>query len=149
MESNPGYKGDIELYIKNGTIKSNNSNVIYEYTTNNTNTKVKDINITGGTFTSDAKKDVFNLSDSFKTNHPKFISGGTYSSDPSNYLKSGYSSSKNNSLYEVTSSTMSVFGSNSENSSNTPMIIFITIIVIISGIIIYLNRNKILNILKK
>lgn len=144
IESNSNYKGDIELYIKNGTIKSKNSNVIYEYTVNNTSTKVKNINLTGGTYTSDAGKDVFLLSDSFKNTHPEFIAGGTYSSNPDTYLKNGYSTSKNeNSFYEVTQSTMQVFKS-VEESNNTPSKILITIIItlIIISLFIYLNRKK-------
>ena len=106
IESNPGYKGDIELNIKNGTIESKHSNVIYEYTVNNTSTKVKHINIIGGTFLSN-NKETFLLSNSFKNTHQKFISGGKFSSNPSNYLKDGYTASKDeNSLYEIISNTM-------------------------------------------
>lgn len=146
IESNPGYAGNIELNIKNGLFKSKNSNVIYEYVTNNGTTEVKNINITGGSYISDSGKDVFLLSDSLKNNQLKFISGGTYSSDPSSYLKNGYSVSKNeNSLYEVTVSTMQVFKANNENSSNIFIPIIFIIILIISMIIAYLNRKKILD----
>lgn len=149
IESNPNYKGDIELNIKDGTIESENSNVIYEYTVNNSTTEVKNINITGGTFISNSKKEVFSLSDSFKTNHQKFISGGTYSSNPTNYLKNGYSISENeDSLYEVVSGTISVFGLNSKSKSNFPIIFITTTSIIILGIVVYLNRNKIFNLLK-
>lgn len=144
IESNPGYKGNIELNIKNGTIKSKNSNVIYEYTVNNTNTKVKNIDLSGGTYTSDAEKSVFSLSDSFKNTHPDFISGGTYSSDPTNYLKSGYSTSKNNdSMYEVIHNTMSTFKTNNTNNNNPSYIIIITLSIVVIGIVIYINRKKI------
>ena len=149
IESNPNYKGDIELNIKDGTIESENSNVIYEYTVNNSTTEVKNINITGGTFISNSKKEVFSLSDSFKTNHQGFISGGKYSSNPTNYLKNGYSVSENeDSLYEVVSGTISVFGLNSKSKSNFPIIFITTTSIIILGIVIYLNRNKIFNLLK-
>jgi len=149
IESNSNYKGNIELNIKNGNIKSKNSNVIYEYTVNNTNTKVKDINISGGTFTSDAGKSVFSLSNSFKNNHPQFISGGTYSSNPSTYLKSGYSVEENdNSLYQVISNTISTFNQKEENKNN-PLILILTISTLpIVAIITYLNRNKIFSSLK-
>lgn len=150
IESNPSYIGNIKLNIKNGTIQSNNSNVIYEYTVNNSKTKVNSINITGGTYISKAEKSVFLLSNNFKNTHKGFISGGTYSSDPITYLKSGYTTSKNeNSLYEVISSTMSVF-KDSNTVINNPISIFVVISsLIILGIIIYLNRNKILSLIRK
>lgn len=150
IESNPAYIGNIELNIKKGTITSKNSNVIYEYTVNNSSTQVKSINLTGGTYTSNAGKQVLSLSDSFKSIHQNFISGGTYSSDPTSYLKNGYTISKNNnSLYEVIANTMSVFSPNEENNNNyfTPIITIITLIII--GITTYLNRKKILNFIKK
>lgn len=141
IESNSKYAGDIELYIKNGTINSKNSNVIYEYTTKNTESKVKNISITGGKFVSDANKNVFLLSNSFVNKHLNFISGGSFSSDPENYLKSGYSTSKKENLYTVVSSTMSVFSFGSQN-SNTSLFI-IPILIIILGVTIYIYRNKI------
>lgn len=144
IESNSGYKGNIELYIKNGTIKSENSNVIYEYTVNNSPTQVKKIDITGGTYISNAEKAVFSLSNSFKNTHQGFISGGTYSSNPTEYLKSGYSASKNNnSLYEVTASTILTFASNDTDNNSSFTWIIVIIAVIILGIIAYVNRNKI------
>lgn len=48
---------------------------MYEY---GNNTKVSSINISGGKFKSEASKDVFNLSNSFKTKHNRFISGGSF-----------------------------------------------------------------------
>ena len=143
IESNSGYKGDIKLNISGGTFKSEHSNVIYEYVVNNTNTKVKNIDISGGSFISNVNKPVFRLSDSFKDNHPKFITGGKYSSDPSNYLESSYSTSLENDMYEVTTSTISVFAFNNQKNNN-----FIVSIIIIIGlcIIVYLNRDKILKI---
>lgn len=150
IESNKGYKGDIELYIKDGDIKSKNSYVIYEYVVNNTQTKVKNIDITGGTFISEKDKDVISVSDSFKTNHPNFISGGSYSSNPTNYLKSGYSTSLNDkSLYEVTKSTISVFGNKNENRNNSIPIFPIIGSIIVLGITLYLSRKKIFNFISK
>lgn len=146
IESNPGYAGNIELYIKDGTIESTNSNVVYEYTTSNSSTQVENINISGGTFTSKASKPVFSLSDSFKSNHPSFISGGVFTSDPSSFLKSGYSVSlEQNSLYSVISSTISVFNLTGENSNATFSFILIIALIIILGIVAYFNRTKILD----
>ena len=145
IESNKGYTGDIELKIKNGTIKSNHSYVIYEYTTNNTNTKVKNINLSGGTYTSDANKNVFLLSTSLKNTHPEFISGGTYSSDPSEYLENGYTTTKDNSLYKVLQNTISVFKENNQNNNIFPIIITILFISIIPITIILLSKRKTIN----
>lgn len=141
LESNPGYSGNIELNIKKGNIESNYSNVIYEYVVNNTSTKVKSINLTGGTYTSKANKNVFSLSDSFKSTHPSFISGGTYSSNPSSYLKSGYTVNETNSKYEVISSTISVFGEK-ETNTNTTTILLIIIPVIILSFLTYKKLKK-------
>lgn len=150
IESNSGYAGNIELYIKNGTIESKNSYVIYEYTVSNAQTQVSNIGLTGGTYTSKAAKDVFALSDSFKNTHKGFISGGTYSSNPTSYLKSGYSVSKNsNSLYEVVGNTMNVFNDNEESTTRPFSIILIVILIGISGTIIYLNRDKMLDLIKQ
>lgn len=141
IESNASYKGNIELTIKNGTINSKNSNVIYEYTVNNTDTKVKDISISGGTFTSDIGKDVFELSNSLKETHPHFITGGEYSSDVSTFVASSHEIVKNGSLYEVASSTMGVFAAKNDN-NNVPLLSIIIPLIIVF-IIIYLNRKKI------
>lgn len=149
IESNPGYAGNIELYIKNGTITSKNSNVIYEYTNSNNSTEIKNIALSGGTYKSEANKNVFVLSDSFKNTHNKFISGGTYSSDPTNYLKNGYNVSKNsNSMYEVTISTMKVFAENNITTNSSISLITIGTLIII-GIITYINRKKLFTLIKK
>lgn len=148
IESNPGYKGNIELNIKNGNIKSKKSNVIYEYVVNGADTRVKSINLSGGNYISDVKKDVFRLSDSFKTNHPNFISGGSYSSDPTSFLKTNYSASKNkDNLYEVTASTMLTFSQDDNN--NSMLSIIVTISLIILSVIVYLKREKIISLIKK
>jgi len=149
IESNKGYAGNIELSIKNGNLTSNNSYVIYEYTTNNSQTQVKKIELKGGTYTSKAGKDALVFSDNFKSSNSDFITGGLYSSNPTNYLKNGYSATKNsNNFYEVTLSTINVFKEFNNNKSYTPIIITI-ICLLILGTILYLNRTRILNLLKK
>lgn len=145
IESNPGYSGDIELNIKNGTFTSKNSHVIYEYTINNNNTAVKNIDISGGTFISKSNNTVFLLSNSLKNINTKFISGGTYSSDPKDYLKSGYTATLNNDMYKVTNSTISTFLDNNDNSNSALKITTILSLLIILGLIIYFNRNYIFN----
>lgn len=146
IESNPGYFGQIELDIKDGNISSSNSYAIYEYTTSTSGTNVSDINLKGGTYSS--KKDNFNLSDSFKGSHPTFISGGTFTSDPTPYLLSGYDASKDGDVYEVTTSTMSVFGEASGDNSNFPWGLTIGIIsLIIVSFIGFIKRDKIFDFL--
>lgn len=132
IESNDNYAGDIIIDIKNGNFISKNSNVIYEY---GNNTKVSSINISGGFFKSEAGKDVFNLSNSFKTKHNKFISGGNFSSNPSNYLKGGYSVDENYQVLQVSG--------NIEKTNNISLfsIMFLLIMFFIS-IIIYIIRKK-------
>jgi len=149
IESNNSYKGDIELYIKSGKIESKNSNVIYEYTINNINTKVKNISISGASYIANSQKDVFSLSDSFKNKHTGFISGGKFSSDPTNYLKNGYKAVKNDSLYEVVLNTIDTFSEQKNNDNNPVISIILTIFLIILAIIIFLKRNMILSILKR
>ena len=146
IESNNGYKGNIEINIDSGNITSKHSNVIYEYTAKGSNTQIKNINISGGTYISEAKKNVFSLSDSFINNNPKFITGGNFSCEPSNYLENGYSANLNSKdLYEVTLSTMQVFANkNSSNNNYFNIFLIIIPITIISYIIYkYLNKKKV------
>ena len=149
IESNNGYAGNIKIDINSGEFKSENSNTIYEYIGRGTETQVKELNISGGTFLSN-NKDVFRISNSLKNTHNTFISGGSYSSDPSEYLKTGYTSALDNNMYKVVKSTMKEvngFGSNSSN-KGIGKIIFISLTVIVLSFIAYLNRKKILNIFK-
>ena len=55
------------------------------------------VNISGGIFTSQNNKAVayYKQSDEYKLENEKFITGGTFSSDPSAYVASGYYSAKN------------------------------------------------------
>jgi len=90
------------------------------------------------------------LSQSFKNTHPHFISGGKYSSNPSSYLKYGYTSALNDDLYNVSkSSVKDVFLENTNNSANIIRKLSIAIILIILGSAIYLNKIKIYNFFKK
>lgn len=145
IESNSKYNGNIEIIIKNGVFESKYSNVIYEYVTNGNSTQVKNIDINGGLFTANSGKDVFSLSDNFKNKYQKFIDGGTYSSDPSNFIKSGYAVAKNSdSRYEVISSTLAVFAQD-ETSNTTTTFIIIVVFAVVLG---FLNKNKIINLFK-
>lgn len=144
IESNNGYAGNMEIDISRGTFSSENSSVIYEYIGKGDTTKVKSISISGGNFTSEANKNVFLLSNNFKNTHPHFISGGKYSSNPTDYLKTGYSASLDNGKYNVSKSAMAVFAEKVDN-SNTFSNVVIIMVVLILAIISWFNR---LNIIK-
>lgn len=91
VESNSGYAGDIEININGGSIISENSAAFYEYLANGTvTTNVKSISIIGGSFVSNETKDNFIASDIFDTKFNQFITGGTYSTDPTRYVNNGY-----------------------------------------------------------
>ena len=147
IESNNGYAGGIELNISNGEFTSENSHVVYEYIGRGTSSQIYSMSFSNGTFISEASKDVFNFSDSFKDIHSGFISGGEYSSNPSSYLKSGYSVTKEDGMYSVTKSTLKTVSSNSVNNSEPTFLrsIISIIIIVISGVLIYFNRTRLSN----
>jgi len=150
IESNSGYAGDIEIDISNGEFISKNSNVIYEYIGKGNNSLIYSMSISGGTFK--GAKEVFSFSQSFKDIHSGFISGGKYSSDPSSYLKSGYTAVSEDGLYNVIKSTLKeTYSSNVKTTNKSPFIkILITGISIIVLITLYnINRIKINKFFKK
>lgn len=150
IESNNGYAGDMEINISNGNFTSKNSYVVYEYIGKGSATEVKSISISNGTFVSEAGKNVFEFSNAFNNTHKRFISGGEYSSDPSSYLKTGYSSSKEGNLYNVSASTLKgVFGeSNNQSGGFAKTIVLIIASIAILGLL-YFYRNKILSTIKR
>lgn len=149
IESNNGYAGNIEIDISNGTFTSDNSHTIYEYLGKGTTTQVISMSISNGTFKS--SKNVFELSKSFNDIHGGFISGGKYSTDPTKYLKNGYSSNREETYYNVIKSTMNeLLTFNETKSSNNILLEIIISILLITGcIFIYLKRNLIINYIKK
>lgn len=83
------------------------------------------------------------MSNNLKNTHPHFISGGTYSSDPSDYLETGYTTTKDNSLYKVLQNTVSVFKETNQNNNLFPIILTILFLSIIPITIFLLyNRKK-------
>lgn len=150
IESNSGYAGKIQINISNGNFKSKNSYVIYEYIGKGNSSLIYSMSISNGTFVSNAGKDVFSFSDSFKNIHSGFISGGQYSSNPSEYLKSGYSVINEGGIYSVSKSTLKGVSSSSVSgggSSFVKSLIWI-IVIVIFGIFVYFNRAKLSNLLK-
>lgn len=150
IESNNGYAGDMEVNVDSGEFRSKNSNVIYEYIGRGSNSLVKSMDISSGTFVSDAGKNVFRFSDSFKDKHSSFISGGRYSSDPSLYLDIGYKIVKDGGMFSVIKSTLKDVGGNSVDSEysddgfNIWLVIFGGIIVLLVSMIFF-NKKKIFN----
>lgn len=152
IESNSGYAGNIKIHIDSGTFRSKNSYAIYEYIGGGTSTQVNSMDISGGTFSGNSEKGVFGLSDSFKNNNGKFISGGKYSSNPSSYLKSGYTVSKDGDFYVVTASSSKLVSGYSVNTNDGNGILKVIATIVIIGVavvLIYLNRSTILGIFKK
>ena len=84
------------------------------------------VDISGGTFTSANNKAVayYKQSDEYKLENEKFITGGTFSSDPSAYVASGYYSAKNSdekyTVYRYIPSTPSVPVTPKDNVTNNP-----------------------------
>lgn len=149
IESNNGYPGDMNIDIDSGTFKSKNSNVVYEYIGKGTDTEVNSIDISGGTFISPDSKNVFLLSEPFMNKHSNFISGGSYSSNPSAYLKTGYNANLDDDFYNVSKSAMlEVIDLDNNNSNNSFKVIMIILSVIVILVIIYINRRRILNLFR-
>ena len=97
LESNTGYAGKVKLNIKGGEITSKNGYAIYEYLDSpNGTTTIEDISISGGDFSSAQGKDIFLVSDSFNETQKEFITGGTFSADPSDYVNPEYVSKTEN-----------------------------------------------------
>jgi len=149
IESNNGYKGKMEIDISSGNFISKNSNVIYEYIGRGDNSEIYSMSISGGIFTSGKSKDVFSLSDSFKNIHSGFISGGKYSTNPNEYLKSGYKVIEENNKYNVVKNTMKeVIGNNYKASNKNCFIKSLIFILIIALPLLLIYLNKKYNILK-
>ncbi len=144
IESNNGYAGDIEIDISDGTFISKNSNVIYEYIGKGSNSLIYSMSISGGNFKSGGGKNVFSFSNSFKDIHSGFISGGDYSTDPSSYLKSGYTVVKDEMYNVVKSSIKEVYSGNVKITKNKAFIkCIITLLIIMIGLLLlYLKKLK-------
>lgn len=134
IESNTSYKGDMDITIEEGTFNSKNSYNIYEYIGSGTSTKVNNFLILNGNFIS--TKNNFLLSDSFIDEISPFIKGGTYSSNPSSYVVSGFIVDYINDDYEV----KSVFKEEINNKNNTFIPIIISLV--IASTILYILKKK-------
>lgn len=152
IESNSGYTGNMVISIDSGTIRSKNSYAVYEYIGKGIDTMVDSIDISGGTFRAEGNKAVFGLSDSFKSMHGGFISGGSFTSNPSEYLEAGYSAKLENDLYVVSASSSKIVsgGGNSDDGGISVLKVIATIVIVgIAVVLIYMNRNSIINLFRK
>ncbi|MEG0924069.1 MAG: hypothetical protein RSE98_03400, partial [Anaerovoracaceae bacterium] len=105
----PTLSDDISVNITGGTFKSKNGHAVYEGIAMNNSTPasseayVKQLTISGGTFTSASDKDsikITNYDSTYLTN--KGISGGTFSTNPTAYKAPGYVVVKNGENFVVT-----------------------------------------------
>lgn len=152
IESNNGYRGDIELYIKDGKVQSKNSNAIYEYVAGSAGTKVKNISLSGGEFLAGNSKNVFAFSSGFVNNIGGFVTGGVYSTNPNQYVKSGYSVVNEGGLYSVVKSAMGdnyLSVNNMENGGVSVITILIVLLVIVLLVLAYLKKDVIFKFFKK
>lgn len=102
IESNSAYAGKVELNIKGGKIVSENGYAIYEYLdAEDANTAIEKINIIDGEFISADGKAIFEVSNSFIETHEKFITGGTFSADPGQFVDPDYISKNENGSFIV------------------------------------------------
>ena len=99
MTSNDSYTKTLSVTVKGGTFESENGYAVYEgipYKSGSTTDKVATasyvtLDIQGGTFTGNSEKAAINLTEMTNKN---VIKGGTFSSDPTTYLVSGYAATK-------------------------------------------------------
>lgn len=94
IESNPKYKGNVEVNIDGGNYTSECNSAIVEYSNGATETSVKEIKISDGEFKSAKGQDAIKTSDSFKEKNKEFITGGNFlsgdeKSNVSQYVKDG------------------------------------------------------------
>lgn len=146
IESNDGYAGDMKINITGGSLRSENSHAVYEYTNYN-GTSVTEFAISGGTFRSGGEKNVFSLSRQFTTRHQRFITGGSFSTNPTAYLSWYYTTTYNDGLYTVirrtagetdTTKTLNV----ASNKIGTLPLIIIGIVALIA-LLYFLFKNKV------
>lgn len=106
IESNDSYAGGIEININGGSYESVNNSAIVEYlASTKTETDVEKIAITDGKFKAAEGKDVIIVSDEFKLDNTKFITGGTYSSSVKEFLVAGLTEGNKDNNYQVVDPT--------------------------------------------
>ena len=102
IESNVNYAGKININITGGTFESKNTTTVYEYTDGKvTDTNVESVVISGGTFISNGGDNNIIGSEYFNQKLSRFITGGTFNSNISQYVADGYEVIQNGTNYEV------------------------------------------------
>ena len=89
IESNANYYGHINLTINGGTFTSKNKYVLEEYTIGSSPLKVDKVQINGGTFKGAIYYSPIELSEKYLDTNPKFIAGGIFDDDVSEYAVAG------------------------------------------------------------
>lgn len=110
MTSNDSYAHKIDVTVINGTFESQNGYAVYEgipYDENNPSELVSSesyvtLDIRGGNFIGANYKDAIKLND---IKVPLVITGGTYSTDPSDYVTLGYNAELDSEKYVVSSTS--------------------------------------------
>ncbi|MEG1604095.1 MAG: Synerg-CTERM sorting domain-containing protein, partial [Cloacibacillus sp.] len=95
--SNSAYTGDISLNISGGTIKSINGTSLFAYLSGSKTSQIKGIAVSGGTFS--AKIVSLNIEDGAKAKTA--VTGGSYSSNPKEYVGPGYAVAKHGDMFVV------------------------------------------------
>ena len=117
MTSNDNYAHKIDVTVKNGTFESLNGYAVFEgipYDENNPSQPVSPesyvtLDIKGGNFIGANDKDAIKLND---IKVPLVITGGTYSTDPSDYVTLGYNAELDSGKYVVSSSDIIIKSAN-------------------------------------
>lgn len=105
MTSNNGYAHKINVTVEGGKFISSNGYAVYEGIPNNKGTSTPvatqsyvSLKITGGEFVGNSGKGAIKLS---KINDKKTVSGGTFSSNPKEYLAAGFNAISDNGKFKV------------------------------------------------
>ncbi len=101
MTSNDSYAKSLNVTINDGAFTSANSYAVYEGIPNGTSSGTAvaassyvTLDIQGGTFTGNADKGTVSLT-VMKDGNKNVIKGGTFNSDPSSMVATGYTATKN------------------------------------------------------
>ncbi len=101
MTSNDSYAKSLNVTINDGAFTSANSYAVYEGIPNGTSSgtvvaasSYVTLDIQGGTFTGNADKGTVSLT-VMKDGNKNVIKGGTFNSDPSSMVATGYTATKN------------------------------------------------------
>ena len=124
IEANSGYAGGIEVNVEDGaTVKSTDGNAIYQYygwkngeTVDQAKPKLTKITITGGAIIGGSDVKAVDVYDAKNADGKIAISGGTFSTDVSDYCVEGYQATRN---ADGTYGVAQITGGNTSGSGTT------------------------------